>query len=1091
MQIHGKFGTSMEAQPTVSAIHMFTNFMKHDAEPGVGDVDKVISKQPYYFDTVMRAVNTTSNLLRGRGVDVDNPDVHNHIIRNSVRSVRSSTIEGIRKAYLDHASEIMTHSQRNEDRDLLAYNIHLMAKVPFEEQIANILNSIYKENENSLPYKISLMFAFMLFTPSTGRVGYWHANSHLSHDSRANDRDLLQQRDNIWNISNEADMQMCISDVQNNDFFTLMRNQLDDSNSVILRCTNVRIQIFPTADNGVGCGEDDDDDDHHHFMPPTNGNDDNDDNDEDHDGSFEINDDDADENSRDVAAEGEGIEETEDQRSKRVIKGFLSKKSQEGYYLWSIKQMRNNHHSTKDSKCFFHCLAVRELLYENNYTTTYFFRIKRDDEIRLKSKQLFEKYAKTFNLTAVDKTLFNGVHFSIIPQLEHLYGCRINIYTIESIYNPELKVSTIHFDTAAMSKTRFVYNTKKRMDLIFYDNHYYLILDKDAILNDRFMCFKCGHQFSRLQSLQRHTRESCELIKPKEQYASGAVMTAKLLLEQIKNQFDVPDEILRPLVYSNEQHEEGMLRRNENDDYFTNKFATFDFESKLSATTIKEIRDGRLNYVKETYGDEETINDYLVAEEMEHEAIEAYINNEEVYDDEGNLITGREFKEKYGDEDYVLENVPVSYLIAYNFGSSSTEEYEFVEPLSYSDRCTIEGDQVAITRSNANPKELISSFYGDLKDVCKAYRSENLQYYENLLDYLKEWFDERNLVLNIDAAVGGENDDTTFNDDLELINENQNEHHNGIEIAYPKDNPSNITDGAVTLTIDDLGHDGKTMMKSLSQEIKLMQDFKRFLEMLVVVGYDSGKYDIPLIKPYLFHEIFVADAHPTDKQHFHMIKKGSSYIGIQLTNMTSPGCFGFVLKDMREFTGPGGNLRTFMCAFADDSNITTDQEQTEEDRILKGNFFFPYEWLTSYEKLEETTDFPPKEAFFSKLKDENVLDEGLNAYIRKNNLFHLKKEKVLQREGRPLSGEEYYDLIKRVWQRKEWKNMLDYLLFYNEMNVRPFLRSISVYLKALFQHKVNPLFSCYSLPGVAKKFYQVICLQVPYTILIMRKYLSY
>ena len=352
MQTHGKYGISFEALPTLRATHMFINYMKHEAEPWISDVDKVISKQPYYFDTVMRAVKSTTNMLRGRGVDVDNREVNNHIIRNSVRSGRSSTIEGIRKVYLEHASEMMTHSQRNEDRDLLTYNIHLISKIPFEEQIADILNSIYKENENNLPYKLSLMFAFMLFTPSTGRVGYWHANSHLSHDSRSNDKDLLQQRDNVWNITNEADMKSCINDVQNNDFFTLMRNQLDDSNSIILRCTNVRIQTFPVADNAVGRGnnesdDDDDDDDDDH-----DDDDDDDefiinDNDQEEEKNFEVNDDDADESSRDVAARSREEEETEQERSNRILKGFLKKKcNSQGRYLWSKNNLRTNHKNT-------------------------------------------------------------------------------------------------------------------------------------------------------------------------------------------------------------------------------------------------------------------------------------------------------------------------------------------------------------------------------------------------------------------------------------------------------------------------------------------------------------------------------------------------------------------------------------------------------------------------------------------------------------------------------------------------------------------------------------------------------------------------
>ena len=1094
MRQHGKFGISLEATPTVRSIHMFTNYLKHEAQPWINDVDNTISKQPYYFDSVMRVVNQTKRTLQGRGVDTENLDMNNHIIRHSVRSVRTSTIEGIKKAYLDHASEMMTHSQRSEDRDMLTYNIHLLSKIPFEEQIEEILNSIYTENEHNLPYKISLMFAFMLFTPSTGRVGYWHANSHLSHDRRENDRDLLQQRDNVWNITSQADMTKCISDVQNNDFFTLMRNALDDSNSVILRCTNVRIQIFPTADNAIGRGrnvdhdeddEEEDGDDDDEIMDDDY--DDCDDDDyrrdniiEEQEEQLEVNDDDGDENSRDVMMLDNNEEMDEGERSKEIIKNFLHRKSNKKY-IWSNKGIRSNHRKIIDTKCFFHCIAVQELIYEGNHGINEFFSVNRNEEIKEKSNELFELYAKTFNLSSVDKTLFNGVHFKLIPQLEHLYGYRVNVYTIDTIYDPELKTSKIHFDMAAMSKTRFVYNARKRMDLIFFDNHYYLLLDKDAILNNRFMCFKCGIEFGKLTNLQRHTRESCLLLKPKEQYASGAVASSQLLLERMKSLFSIPDDILKPLEYSHEETEKGMLTREGNESYFTNKFATYDFESKLCKTTMEEIRQRRLNYMQELYGNENdgVIEEFTIAEEMEQEAIDHYINESLVYDDEGNQVTGREFIELYGNEDYILENIPISYVVAYNFGTNQVEECNFIENNQSSTyRCNVIDNQVAVTRSNENPKELISAFYNDLKEISMVYRKENLTDYEDLIGYLKEWFDERGLILNIDLPTDDiwNNDNIIFDDDDELMNNNLKT--NRMEIVYPKEDDTTdgdghpSPDGAITLNINELAFDGKTMVKSLSEEIKLMRDFKRFLEMLVVVGYNSGKYDIPLIKPYLFHEIFVVDGHPTDSNHFHMIKKGSSYIGIQVINMTTPGCFGFMLKDMREFTGPGGNLRSFMKAFKNDDDEQDDHHQDDldpDEEKIKGKFFWPYEWLTSYQQLFTTTSIPPYDAFWSRLKDENVLEEEINDYVKKKNLFHLSKEELMQRCDRPMSGEEYYELIKRTWTRKGWQNMLDYLLFYNEMDVRPFLKSISVYLKALFQHKVNPLFSCYSLPGVAKK----------------------
>ena len=263
-------------------------------------------------------------------------------------------------------------------------------------------------------------------------------------------------------------------------------------------------------------------------------------------------------------------------------------------------------------------------------------------------------------------------------------------------------------------------------------------------------------------------------------------------------------------------------------------------------------------------------------------------------------------------------------------------------------------------------------------------------------------------------------------------------------------------------------------------ELRLMDDFKRFLEMPVILGYNSGKYDIPLIKKELYHQIFVKDAHPTDSRHLHIIRKGPScYTSIQLTKMSlsaSGGCYGFVLKDMREFTGPGGNLKTFMKAFQEQPTTTTTTTTTtgqQDDDDDDEKFYFPYEWLERYEQLKET-QLPPYECFFSSLKDVNVLEEDMFLYKKKKNMLHLSDEEIVVESSttyadRPNTGKENYDMIKRKWAEKGWNTMLDYLMYYNEMDVEPFLRAISVFLKALCPHKVNPLFESTSLPGVAKR----------------------
>lgn len=201
--------------------------------------------------------------------------------------------------------------------------------------------------------------------------------------------------------------------------------------------------------------------------------------------------------------------------------------------------------------------------------------------------------------------------------------------------------------------------------------------------------------------------------------------------------------------------------------------------------------------------------------------------------------------------------------------------------------------------------------------------------------------------------------------------ENDDEGRNGCEVVYAVNNSTTTGDetrfGRPTgdnttsiIDIEELSSDGSTHIKGLTDEIRLMGDLKRFLEMLVVVGYNSGKYDIPLIKPELYHEIFIVDEHPTDSQHFHVRKKGSSYISVQVTNLSERGCFGFTLKDMREFTGPGGNLRSFMKAFKDDNDDNEQHDDNDEGDDKK--FYWPYEWMKEYDVLKEKC-VPPYKVF--------------------------------------------------------------------------------------------------------------------------------
>ena len=69
------------------------------------------------------------------------------------------------------------------------------------------------------------------------------------------------------------------------------------------------------------------------------------------------------------------------------------------------------------------------------------------------------------------------------------------------------------------------------------------------------------------------------------------------------------------------------------------------------------------------------------------------------------------------------------------------------------------------------------------------------------------------------------------------------------------------------------------------------------------------------------------------------------------------------------------------------------------------------------EQLRTATSFPPKEAFFNKLKQQNI-------------------------------SEEDYNSSKSLYQSKqaagEWKNMSDYLRYYNLLDVEPLVQAITI-----------------------------------------------
>ena len=137
-----------------------------------------------------------------------------------------------------------------------------------------------------------------------------------------------------------------------------------------------------------------------------------------------------------------------------------------------------------------------------------------------------------------------------------------------------------------------------------------------------------------------------------------------------------------------------------------------------------------------------------------------------------------------------------------------------------------------------------------------------------------------------------------------------------------------------------------------NQILDLQQHFERYINTLPVYGFNSGKYDLNLIKsyllPYLIHE---RDIQTT------VIKKANHFVSFKFGDVQ--------FLDILNFLGGATSLDSFRKAF-----------KTSE---TKG--FFPYEWLDSPNKLDATF-LPPYECFFIKLKDHNPLEKEFTDFTK-------------------------------------------------------------------------------------------------------------
>ncbi|XP_033729711.1 uncharacterized protein LOC117318893 [Pecten maximus] len=200
---------------------------------------------------------------------------------------------------------------------------------------------------------------------------------------------------------------------------------------------------------------------------------------------------------------------------------------------------------------------------------------------------------------------------------------------------------------------------------------------------------------------------------------------------------------------------------------------------------------------------------------------------------------------------------------------------------------------------------------------------------------------------------------------------------------------------------------GKMMLNAFT---KLKKSMEQYCSQLIVLGFNSARYDLNLIKKHIAKHLRMDEKETAG----FTVKKQNSYLCISNALLK--------VLDISQFLSPGTSYSKFLKAY--------DVHET------KG--FFPYEYLTTTtDKLDETA-LPPHSEFYSKLKGKNI-------------------------------SEEEYAYCQRIWEEEKMQTLQDFLVWYNNLDVGPFVKAVEKLQHFYFDRKIDIFKVAMSVPGVARQ----------------------
>ena len=223
---------------------------------------------------------------------------------------------------------------------------------------------------------------------------------------------------------------------------------------------------------------------------------------------------------------------------------------------------------------------------------------------------------------------------------------------------------------------------------------------------------------------------------------------------------------------------------------------------------------------------------------------------------------------------------------------------------------------------------------------------------------------------------------------------------------------------------------------------RLLGSLYHYCRQIPVLGFNSAKYDLNLVKshliPWLRRDIDPnKDDDGEDTCEVSVIKKGSTY--------TQIGARRFKFLDISNYLAGGVSYSGFLKAY----------------KIPEAKSCFPYEWFDHPSKLD-FPGLPPYQTFYSQLKQRNVLQmrDKTDQDDEDNNNDQDDKELGMQR----------YQELQNIWRDHGMTTFRDFLEYYNNLDVGPFVQAVEKMQKFYFDHHIDLFKVAVSVPGIARRW---------------------